>query len=164
MRHVTAPGGATDTLGFSYGHRNADIGVSKASIVLNEGEGIAIIASCETAVTYPSFSGWPSLNFACQLDIEPKVIPTITISANVTLAGAEIRIYDMDNLPAGSLGTELSGIESCLGETYQYTGDAGNTVWIQIMKDGYIEFGTSLTLPSVSDYGYNITLQPDLSI
>jgi hypothetical protein len=72
----------------------------------------------------------------------------VTIEASVSLVGAEIRIYDMDNTPAGSLGTELSGIETAVAATYVYGGSAGNTVWIQIMLAGYAEFGQSFLIPS----------------
>lgn len=77
-------------------------------------------------------------------------LTTITIDAGVTLVGAEVRIYDLDNTPAGSLGTELSGTESHNAATYQYTGTASNLIWIQIFKTGYEEFGQSLTIPSAS--------------
>ena len=72
----------------------------------------------------------------------------LTISANVTLSGAEIRIYDLNDTPAGSLGTELSGAESHDSSTYQFTGPAGNEIWVQIMKPGYEEFGQATTLPA----------------
>lgn len=73
---------------------------------------------------------------------------TLTILASVSLVGAEIRIYDLDNNPANSLGTELAGIESCATVSYTYSGDGGNSIWIQIMKSGYEEFGQQLTIPS----------------
>ncbi len=73
---------------------------------------------------------------------------TLTISASADLTGSELRIYDLDNAPAGSLGTELSGSESAASAEYSFTGDAGNTVWVQIMKSGYEEFGQQLVLPN----------------
>lgn len=75
---------------------------------------------------------------------------TLTISANVTLVGAEVRIYDLDNTPAGSLGTELSGTESNGTATYAYSGSVGNAVWVQIMKPGYEEFGQATTMPTIN--------------
>lgn len=75
--------------------------------------------------------------------------PVVTISANVSLSGAEIRIYDLDNSPAGSLGTELAGTESNSTSTYVInTVSASNTVWIQIMLTGYIEYGLQYTIPA----------------
>jgi hypothetical protein len=75
---------------------------------------------------------------------------SLTVDANVSLNGAEIRVYDLDNSPAGSLGTELAGYESNSGATFSYTGAPGNVVWLQIMKSGYEEFGQQITLPSVN--------------
>lgn len=78
----------------------------------------------------------------------PPVAVILTIAAQVSLVGAEIRIYDLDNSPAGSLGTELAGIESCGDATFPYIGAAGNSVWVQIMLVGYREFGQSLVFPA----------------
>jgi len=86
----------------------------------------------------------------------------LTISAPVSLVGAEVRIYDLDNSPAGSLGTELSGVESHSAATYIYSGTGGNLIWIQIMLDGYVEFGQSFTMPS-SDGDFTALLRADLN-
>lgn len=159
-----ANNGIGDTWGLSYSHKYSDLFARRAGITLNQGEGIAIINSAETAVgVQAAFGGWNPLSFAMQVDVEPAIVPTVTISAQISLVGAEIRIYDMDNNPAGSLGTELAGTESCPTSTFNYVGESGNTIWIQIMKDGYVEFGQSITIPEVSSYGYNVTLQPELS-
>jgi hypothetical protein len=90
------------------------------------------------------------------------IIPdvTLTISAAVSLVGAEIRIYDMDNNPAGSLGTELAGTESHNVATYAFSGAASNTIWIQIMLAGYEEFGQQITMPS-SNGGFTALLKLD---
>lgn len=74
----------------------------------------------------------------------------LTVTSNTSLVGAEVRIYDLDNTPTGSLGTELSGVESCGTTTYTYTGLDGNAIWIQIMKDGWEEFGMQTTMPSIN--------------
>jgi hypothetical protein len=84
---------------------------------------------------------------------------TLTITSNVTLVGAEVRIYDLDNAPAGSLGTELSGSESYGSANYAYSGTAGNSIWIQIMKNGYIEFGQQTTMPAVDGEFYALLRQ-----
>lgn len=78
----------------------------------------------------------------------PTVATTLTITANVSLVGAEVRLYDLDDIPAGSFGTELSGVESCPSASYAYSGTAGNTIQIQIMLAGYEEFGQSYVMPS----------------
>lgn len=90
----------------------------------------------------------------------PPVAVTLTVSAQVSLVGAEIRIYDLDNTPAGSLGTELGGVESCADATFPYTGSAGNAIWIQIMKAGYVEFGQATVMPA-SSAGFTATLKPE---
>lgn len=75
---------------------------------------------------------------------------TLTISAAVSLIGAEIRIYDDDDTPVGSLGTELDGVESSLTATFPFTGTIGNTIYIQIMLPGYVEFLQSYAMPTAS--------------
>ena len=77
---------------------------------------------------------------------------TLSIIANVSLVGAEIRIYDL-NATYPFFGTELSGTEYCATATYDYVGGAGsqgNVIWIQIMKPGYVEFGQQITMPQLS--------------
>jgi hypothetical protein len=61
-----------------------------------------------------------------------------------------VRIYDLDNTPAGSLGTELAGTESNATATFGASIGAGNTIWIQIMLTGYKEFGLSFTMPGTA--------------
>ena len=75
-------------------------------------------------------------------------ISTIEISSIISLAGAEIRIYD--NNGAGiSMGDNLSGVESNPSSTYSYQ-HAGvtNEIVIQIMLDGYNEEVIPFTLTS----------------
>ena len=69
----------------------------------------------------------------------PLTPASVTISADVSLVGAEVRIYDLDGLD-GDYGTELAGEESCPTPTYEYTNLIGNTIVIQIMLTGYEEF------------------------
>lgn len=86
---------------------------------------------------------------------------TLTIDANVDLTGAEIRVYDLNGtLPY--LGTELAGVESCPTETYDYTGPAGNTVYLQVIQDGYVEYGQQLVMPT-ADQTLSISLIYDVS-
>ena len=88
---------------------------------------------------------------------------SLTVVANVTLVGAEIRIYDDDNTPAGSYGTEIEGVESHTLANYVYAGSSGNGIVVQVMKTGYEEFTQSVTMPS-SDQTLNIILQADTNI
>jgi hypothetical protein len=84
---------------------------------------------------------------------------TITIAAQVSLSGAEVRIYDDDGA-SGSFGTELDGVESNSASTYQYTGTQANSIIIQVMLAGYEEYLQTYTIPSV-DTTLNITLTPE---
>jgi hypothetical protein len=105
------------------------------------------IASGEMTI---SISGGtiPSIRTAgCTVHVSASV--TLTISAPVSLSGAEVRIYDLDDtLP--NLGTELAGTESHGSATYAYGGTAGNVIWIQIMLAGYVEFGQQVTMPTAN--------------
>ena len=87
---------------------------------------------------------------------------TVTLEASASLSGAEIRIYDLDNTPAGSLGTELAGTESNSGSTFSFAAVPGNSVWIQIMLNGYIEYGQSYTIPA-SNSTLSLILTTDLN-
>jgi hypothetical protein len=73
----------------------------------------------------------------------------LTISANVSLVGAEVRIYDLDTTPP-DYGTELAGTESHGSATYVYSGTSGNVIVIQIMLAGYEEFVQQTTMPTVN--------------
>lgn len=101
------------------------------------------------AVTVSIPSGFTPVNTGPSITLSAPVIST-TIAAQVSLAGAEIRIYDLDNSPAGSLGTELAGTESCPGSTFSFSIAASNNVWVQIMLAGYKEYGQQITGPAAS--------------
>ena len=83
----------------------------------------------------------------------------VTIIANVSLVGAEVRIYDLDTTPP-EYGTELAGIESNGTANYIYAGTEGNTILIQVMKDGYIEYTQEYIMPG-SNSNLNILLKLD---
>lgn len=88
---------------------------------------------------------------------------SLTINAAVSLAGAEIRIYDFNNIPAGTYGTELDGVESAPSSSFTYSGTQGNTILIQIMKDGYAEFTQEYLMPSTSTATYTVTLRKEIN-
>jgi len=90
----------------------------------------------------------------------PEDVRTYTITATPVLTGAEVRIYDLDNVPPGSLGTEISGTENCPGASYSFQTAPNANVWIQVMKSGYKEFGLATSLPD-SDQSFSITLDMD---
>jgi hypothetical protein len=93
----------------------------------------------------------------------PTSVSTTTLMANTSLVGAEIRIYDLNNIPTGSLGTELAGTESCGSATFAFQTNGGNQVWIQIMLAGYEEFGLDYTVGS-SDTTLPVTLIADNNV
>jgi hypothetical protein len=71
--------GQPDALGYSYGHKRSDLFGRRAGITLNQGEGIAVVSSAETAVgVQPAWGGWPALSFAAQLDVEDSTVVTVT--------------------------------------------------------------------------------------
>jgi len=83
-----------------------------------------------------------------------------SLQSNTSLVGAEIRIYDMDNSPAGSLGTEITGVESNPTSGFSFSTTGNNTVWIQIIHSGYNEFGYQYTT-GTSDTSLPVTLVAD---
>lgn len=89
----------------------------------------------------------------------PGVLTTLT--AQVPLTGAEVRVYDLDNVPVGSLGTEIAGTESA-GSTFSFDAQAGNLVWIQIMKPGYVEYGQQIAVPDEATT-ISVILQAELN-
>lgn len=89
----------------------------------------------------------------------PGVLTTVV--AQVPLNGAEVRVYDLNDLPAGSLGTELAGAESA-GASFTFDTTPGNLVWIQVMAPGFEEYGQSFPVPT-SDTTLSVILQPELN-
>ena len=85
---------------------------------------------------------------------------TMTVSANVSLVGAEVRVYDLD-ASGNYFGTELAGVESNTGATFEYVGGSvGNTLAVQIMLDGYEEIVQQHTIGNTTET-LNINLMPD---
>jgi hypothetical protein len=97
------------------------------------------------------FVGFVSMQADDGTTYVPPVVLLLTIAANVSLVGAEVRIYDLD-ASGTDLGTELAGgTESAAGATVAFTSiTAANTVWIQIMLAGYEEFGQSYVMPAAN--------------
>jgi hypothetical protein len=74
----------------------------------------------------------------------------LTLAPAVSLVGAQVHVYDLDSSAVGSLGTELESTSSCTASTYRIYRLAGNSIWVQILKTGYLEFGDSFTTPSAA--------------
>jgi hypothetical protein len=131
---MNKPGGATeDMLGYGYAMRNLDIGVLKSGISMNPGEGLAIVASAETAVAVQAaFSGWPSLTFAAQIDDEPQSSPYLNLTGLQT--GSDIVV-----LVAGT-STILQQIDAYSGSAWawNYDPDTVTSVDIGVIKQGFV--------------------------
>lgn len=84
---------------------------------------------------------------------------TLTIDTNPDiLSGAEVRIYDNENTTDSNYNTELDGVESNIGSTFQYAhSGTSNDIIIQIMKDGYEEIEIPYSIGSVDQ---SLTLFP----
>lgn len=102
------------------------------SIILNPGEGMALVSSAETAVgVQAAWSGWPLLYFSAVIDVEPQYSPTLTLTGLQN--PSEVRIFD-----AGTT-TQLAGEEDITDGTFSwnYDVDAVTAVDIAILSLGY---------------------------
>lgn len=129
-----------DNLGLA-GHKYQDVGIIDSGIVLNEGDGIAIVSAAETATISFAIgvSGWSIWEFGAQIDIESKYSPTLTFTG--LQPNSEVRVY------RASDDTELAGIENS-GTTFSfgYDWDGSDTeVYIMIHSLGYV----SIRFPSI---------------
>jgi len=149
-----ASGGGTTTLTFDKPHNltftNQHLDVfnlpNETSNIDATGQGFRLKLRITTLVANASSIGnlaFKTLQTATSRAFQlPLDTVTVTLTANVDLTGAEIRVYDLDNSPAGSLGSEIAGIESS-GSTFSFLTTTSNAVWIQVMKTGYREFSYS---------------------
>jgi len=146
-----------DMLGHALGFWNRDIGIRRSGLVLNQGEGLAIVASAETAVAVAtSFSGWVSLSFAMQIDIEPAGTPYLNLSGLQT--GSDIVILDHGTT------TEYQNIDAYSGTTWawNYDPDVVTMVDVCIYKVGFKPFTVrNLTLTST---GATIPIQQQIDL
>lgn len=147
--HAIEVGGTASTITFT-GNTFTGYAATNGS---TGNEAIYVNIATGTVTINISGGGTPSIRTAGATVVVNNSV-SLTISAPVTLVGAEIRIYDLDNSPAGSLGTELAGVESHDAATYVYSGAASNSIWIQIMKSGYEEFGQQITMPTANGSFY----------
>jgi hypothetical protein len=127
--------------------------------------GVTLSNTSGTGITVKMPSGYPSTTIGSGTTeiIILAAVNTLTIAGSVTLAGAEVRLYDLDNNPSGSLGTELAGgTESAAGATVSFAVSSGNTVWIQIIKTGYVEFGQSYTMGGTTTFTAQLSADGNL--
>lgn len=92
-----------------------------------------------------------------------KSATNVRIEGTVSLIGAEVRIYDLND-PSGDFGTELAGVESCSTSYFDFTESPGNTVWIQILLQGYKEYGKKVLIPKELNYIFTADLQRDYNL
>jgi hypothetical protein len=122
-----------DTMGTNTSHHYADLFGRRAGITIREGEAIALVSAAETATaaTFVPMSGWMSLDFGFQIDVEPKIEPTLSITG--LKVNSEIRIFD------ASTTTEIAGSEDIDSGTFQWVFDPTEhpSIDISIMSLGY---------------------------
>ncbi len=147
--------GEYNLIGHSFTNYATSTGDTGNEVIYNNSGGAVTLNASENSgvISYRNGSG-------ASTTIESTV--NVSITANVSLVGAEVRIYDLDTTPP-DYGTELAGIESNGTAGYIYAGTDGNGILIQVLKDGYVEFTQEYTMPSTnSDLG--ILLRPDGNI
>lgn len=150
-----------DVFGTTVGQKRQRLLDQVSELTVREGEGLALVSAAESATiaTAVGTSGWAPFEFGITFEVDNSI--TVTVTANTSLVGAEVRVYDL-NGSAGSLGTGLAGVESCPTPSFSFDADAGNEVWIQIMLAGYREFGQKVVLPAVAST-LLFTLEPELN-
>jgi hypothetical protein len=155
VSNQAAAGGASDTLMLYHSQPMCDMLVRKAGIVINPGEGIALVSSAETAVgVQAAFSGWPSLIFTAVVDSEPTLIPSITVT-NIP-SGAEIRFRQ------GSYTLNYGSNITSGSYTYTFDYVQDSPVTIVVTLAGYVIDPLSATL-SLSNQSIPLVYTPDPS-
>lgn len=97
-----------------------DAFVRRAGITLRPGEGIALVSGAETAAGATAavgVSGWAPFEFAVVFDVEPILLPTLTITGLKN--PSEVRVFYMGIDPP----VELFGAENVTTGTFQMTYD-----------------------------------------
>lgn len=120
-----------------------------STITIREGEAVGLVSGAETAVltTAVGVSGWHCLEFGVQIDIEPKISPTLTLTG--LKVDTEVRIF------AEATTTELAGQEDIDTGTFSWVFDPEEnpSIDIHIMSLGYQNIritGLDLTLADVT--------------
>lgn len=132
---------------------------SNYPIVLNPGEGIAIVSSAENLVNLANvvfLTSWGSYSFILEFNV---VSISVTLSLTNLVVGSEVRIY------LHNTTTEITGIEnSSTTFNYEYQYEAGVYVDIVVMNMGYLYYrinnilleSTDTTIPiqQIADRNY----------
>ena len=114
-------------------------------------------------ITVNQYDGSNATTYTGNIQLETPTDITLRIEGNVSLVGAEVRIYDLDGL-VGDYGTELAGVESCGTSFFEFLETPGNTVWIQIMLQGYEEYGKKVLIPQGTSHIFTANLQRDFNL
>ena len=142
--------GTMDSFGIQNSHRLVDLGVRHSGITLREGESLALVSGAETAVvtTAVGTSGWSSWHIAAQIDVEPKLVPVLSITG--LKPNSEVRIFDANTT------TEVAGSEDIDTGTFTWEFDPTehpSGIDISIVSLGYQNMritGVSLPLADVT--------------
>lgn len=123
-----------DALAYSMSHRGADLFGRRAGITIRPGEGIAIVATAESATgsSPPSVGGETPIEFAIMLDVENLVQPYLTLTNLET--GSDIVI-----LAAGT-DTILQQIDAYSGTSWSwaYDPDLVTSIDVCVYKTGSV--------------------------
>lgn len=146
--------GIPDAFGMSYSHHGCDLLGRRAGITLNEGEGIAIVNSAETAVgVQAAYGAWQPMTFSAQVDVDQKFQPSVTFTG--LPEGTEIRIRQ------GSY--TLSTQQDVSGGQYTYQYDATDaSARVSFTLPGYVIDPIDITL-SLTVSVIPVTWAPDPS-
>lgn len=151
--------GIPDSFGCSYSHAKADLLFRRAAITLNQGEGIAVVNSAETAVgVQAAYGAWHPMTFSAQVDVEPSASPYLNLTGLVS--GSDIVIL--------SPGTsdELQTVDAYSGSSWawNYDPDVVTGADVCIYKSGYVPYtvrgltlgvdGASIPVQQVADRNY----------
>lgn len=145
MLHAKSAGSGTpDMWGLSYGFNWSDMLTRKAGIVINPGEGVALVSSAETAVgVQAAYSGWPAITFQAIVDEEPLLVPVITIyakdEAGAPVANARVAVYKASD--SSELLNTLSDSNGRVQMTYSdYVSDTDIMVRIRKSSAGDVRY------------------------
>lgn len=125
------------------------------------GNGYDLDNSNSSLITVNQYEGSNATTYSGNILL--KSATDVRIEGTVSLVGAEVRIYDLND-PSGDFGTELAGVESCTTPYFDFTETPGNTVWIQILLQGYKEYGKKVLIPKELNYIFTADLQRDYNL
>lgn len=125
------------------------------------GNGYDLYNSAPSLITVNQYEGSNATTYYGNILL--KSATDVRIEGTVSLIGAEVRIYDLND-PSGDFGTELAGVESCATSYFDFTETPGNTVWIQILLQGYKEYGKKVLIPMELNYIFTADLQRDYNL